>query len=467
MNWKNERVVVIGAARQGTALARYLAERGAEVYLTDSRTADQLTEARTELADLPITWVLGGHPMKLLEMATLICPSGGVPLTIPLVHETYRVGIPLSNDSQIFMEAAPCPVIGITGSAGKTTTTTLVGRMAENAVKMGLYRKAFIGGNIGIPLISQVDEMTAEDIAVVEFSSFQLDLMTLSPQIAAVLNVTPNHLDRHGTMKAYTAAKTNILRFQKPADSAVLGIEDDKAWSLKDEAKGDLFAFGPQLPQGLPGAFIREDMVWVRTALGEQAVMPVAEIELRGEHNLLNVLAACAIAAAARWPAEVMRGGVYGFRGVEHRLEFVREWGGAEWYNDSKATSPGMAVTSMQAFKEPLVLLAGGRDKDLSWDSFVSQVKAQVDHLILFGEAAEKIRIALQAHEEIKSRNFTLDNCEGLEQAVHTAAKLAQPGDVVLLAPGGTSFDEFTDFEARGRRFKELVNSLPVKEQQS
>ncbi len=332
---------------------------------------------------------------------------------------------------------------------------------------MGLYRKAFIGGNIGIPLISQVDEMTAEDIAVVEFSSFQLDLMTLSPQIAAVLNVTPNHLDRHGTMKAYTAAKTNILRFQKPADSAVLGIEDDKAWSLKDEAKGDLFAFGPQLPQGLPGAFIREDMVWVRTALGEQAVMPVAEIELRGEHNLLNVLAACAIAAAARWPAEVMRGGVYGFRGVEHRLEFVREWGGAEWYNDSKATSPGMAVTSMQAFKEPLVLLAGGRDKDLSWDSFVSQVKAQVDHLILFGEAAEKIRIALQAHEEIKSRNFTLDNCEGLEQAVHTAAKLAQPGDVVLLAPGGTSFDEFTDFEARGRRFKELVNSLPVKEQQS
>jgi UDP-N-acetylmuramoylalanine--D-glutamate ligase len=466
MNWFGERVVVIGAARQGTALARYLVEHGAEVILTDARPADQLTDAQAELEDLPITWVLGGHPMKLLEWATLICPSGGVPLTIPLVHETSRVGIPLSNDSQIFMQAVPCPVIGITGSAGKTTTTTLVAPMAEIAADAGLYRRAFVGGNIGFPLISQVDEMTPEDIAVVEFSSFQLDLMTLSPQVAAVLNITPNHLDRHGTMKEYTAAKINILANQKPEDAAVLSLEDANAWELKCETAGRLFGFGHKLPKDQLGVFVQQERIWVRTEQGEQAVMPVSEIELRGEHNLLNVLAACAIAVAAGWPAEIMKAGVQGFIGVEHRLEFVREWGGADWYNDSKATSPGMTVTAMQAFKEPLVVLAGGRDKDLPWNNFVTEVHTRADHVILFGEAAEKIQSALQQHEQNKDRNYSLDICQGLDQAVEVAAKLAQPGDVVLLAPGGTSFDEFTDFEARGRRFKELVNRLPEKEQQ-
>jgi len=464
MNWNDERVVVIGAARQGTALARYLAEHGAEVILTDSRPAELLTEAQEELADLPITWVLGGHPMSLLEGATLICPSGGVPLIIPLVHETSRVGIPLSNDSQIFMQAAPCPVIGITGSAGKTTTTTLVGRMAEKAAEAGLYRKAYIGGNIGFPLIAQVEEMTAEDIAVVEFSSFQLDLMSTSPKVAAVLNITPNHLDRHGTMSAYVNAKRNILAYQGPEDVAVLGYEDDHAWDLTQDVKGLLFAFGRRIPQGLPGTFVWKDQVWLRSEAGDETVVPVSEIDLRGEHNLLNVLAACAIAAASGWPVEVMRAGVKGFTGVEHRLEFVRRWGGADWYNDSKATSPGMTVTAMQAFKEPLVILAGGRDKDLPWDGFATQVQTQADHVILFGEAAEKIQAALRQVEQQNDRTYSLDICQGLDQAIDTAASLVRPGDVVLLAPGGTSFDEFSDYEARGSRFKQLVNQLPEKE---
>lgn len=192
--------------------------------------------------------------------------------------------------------------------------------------------------------------------------------------------------------------------------------------------------------------------------------MPVSEISLRGEHNLLNVLAACAIAAASGWPVEIMRAGVKAFSGVEHRLEFVRTWGGADWYNDSKATSPGMSITAMQAFEEPLVILAGGRDKDLPWDGFATQVQAQADHVILFGEAAEKIRAALEQVKQQNDRTYSLDICPGLDEAVKTAAGLARPGDVVLLAPGGTSFDEFNDFEARGRRFKQLVNQLPEKE---
>jgi len=464
MNWNGERVVVIGAARQGTALARYLAEHGAEVVLTDSRPAEQLAEAMAELADVPIIWELGGHPMKLLEEATLICPSGGVPLIIPLVHETSRVGIPLSNDSEIFMQAAPCPVIGITGSAGKTTTTTLVGRMAKKAAEAGLYRKAYVGGNIGFPLISEVDEMTAEDIAVVEFSSFQLDLMKTSPKVAAVLNITPNHLDRHGTMGAYVNAKRNILAHQGSEDIAVLGYENEHAWDFAKDVKGLLYAFGRTIPHGLPGTFVWNDQIWVRSEEGDEAIMPVSELTLRGEHNLLNVLAACAIALASGWPAEIMRAGVQGFSGVEHRLEFVRTWGGADWYNDSKATSPGMTVTAMQAFQEPLLILAGGRDKDLPWGDFAAQVQAQADHVILFGEAAEKIQAALQRVQQASDRQYSLDVCPGLDQAVDTAARLAEPGDVVLLAPGGTSFDEFSDYEARGRRFKQLVNQLPEKE---
>jgi len=464
MSWKDEHVVVIGAARQGTALARYLVEQGAQVILTDARPAEELLTVQAELADLPIEWVFGGHPMRLLEDATLICPSGGVPLNIPLVHEALREGVPLSNDSQIFMEIVPCPVIGITGSAGKTTTTTLVGRMAEKAADAGLYRKAFVGGNIGVPLIAQVGEMTPEDIAVVEFSSFQLELMTTSPQIAAVLNITPNHLDRHGTMQAYMDAKQNILTYQRPGDAAVLGYEDEKAWSLANQVVDRLYTFGHQIPYGLPGTFLWNDQIWVRTDQGDQSVMPITEIELVGDHNLLNVLAACAVAAAAGMPPEVMRAGVHGFGGVEHRLEFVREWGGAQWFNDSKATSPGMTVTAMQAFREPLIVLVGGRDKDLPWDVFVNQVQTQADHVILFGEAAGKVRAAFQQAGQKNGTNYTVDICSGLDQAVETAAKLVHPGDVVLLAPGGTSFDEFTDYEARGRRFKELVLSLPEKE---
>lgn len=464
MSWKDERVVVIGAARQGTALARYLIEQGAKVTLNDARPAEELQAAQVELADLPIEWVLGGHPMRLLEDATLICPSGGVPLNIPLVHEALREGVPLSNDSQIFMQVVPCPVIGITGSAGKTTTTTLVGRMAEKAAGAGLYRKAFVGGNIGYPLIAQVDEMTPEDIAVIELSSFQLELMNTSPQIAAVLNITPNHLDRHGSMQAYMDAKRNILTHQKPGDAAVLGYEDENAWSFANLVVDRLFTFGHQIPYGLPGTFVWNDQIWMRTDQGDQSVLPVAEIELRGDHNLMNVLAACAIAAAAGMPPEVMRVGVQGFGGVEHRLEFVREWGGAQWFNDSKATSPGMTVTAMQSFKQPLIVLVGGRDKDLPWDVFVNQVHAQADHIILFGEAAGKIRVALQQAVQKNGTNYTVDICSGLDQAVETAAKLVRPGDVVLLAPGGTSFDEFTDYEARGRRFKDLVLSLPEKE---
>src|SRR5215207_7997543 len=254
-DWNGKRVLILGAARQGLALARWLSLHGARVTLSDMHSADELRIARESLAEFQIDWALGGHPLELLDSTDVLCLSGGIPLTLPIVAEALKRGIPLSNDSQIFMEAVPCKTIGITGSAGKTTTTTLVGEMAKSAYG----DKAYVGGNIGDPLINYLDDMETDDVAILELSSFQLDQMTISPTIAAILNVTPNHLDRHGTMEAYTAAKARILEFQSKSDMAVLCRDDKGAWSLRDKVKGKLYTFSlDELEEGLNGAYVHE-----------------------------------------------------------------------------------------------------------------------------------------------------------------------------------------------------------------
>ncbi len=462
MDWNGQRVLIIGAARQGTALASYLAMHGAKVVLNDQREANDLASERRSLADLPVEWVLGGHPLELLDDIDLVCVSGGVPLMLPLIVEARSRGIPLSNDSQIFLDSAPCKVIGITGSAGKSTTTSLVGQILEEAldIRQSTFNRIWVGGNIGNPLIANVDEMTPDDVVVMELSSFQLELMSCSPDVAVVLNVTPNHLDRHGTMEAYTAAKARILDFQGPEDTAVLGHDDPGAWGLADSVRGDLFTFGEtRPPKGRPGTFPHEGWVTLWDRESPQKVLPIDAVRLRGEHNLLNVLAACAIAAAVDVPTDAMRAGVEEFPGVPHRLEFIRSWGGADWYNDSIATAPERAIAAIRSFYEPLVLLAGGRDKDLPWDGLAALVRQRVDHLIIFGEAAEIISQALDAAGPAE-RPYSISVCRGLEEAVRTAAETVEPGDVVLLAPGGTSFDEFKDFAERGECFRKWVKEL-------
>jgi UDP-N-acetylmuramoylalanine--D-glutamate ligase len=361
------------------------------------------------------------------------------------------------------MGAVPCKTVGITGSAGKTTTTMLVGRMARAVLgneSGSANRRAWVGGNIGDPLINYVDEMTPEDLAILEISSFQLEQLTLSPNVAAVLNITPNHLDRHGTMGAYVAAKARILEFQSADDVAVLGRDDLGAWSLAAQVRSRLISFGVSpLPEGREGAFVRDGQFFMR-ASGAEVVLPVADvIELRGEHNRLNVLAACAIAFAAGLPAEAMRAGVQGFQGAPHRLEFVRELQGARWYNDSIATAPERTIAAIRSFEAPMVLLLGGRDKKLPWNDLANLVHQRVDHVVLFGEAAEKISAAL-APLVSGQRPFSVQRSQGLHEAVLAAAGVARPGDVVLLAPGGTSFDEFRDFEERGELFKRWVHEL-------
>ncbi len=456
--YSGQRILILGAARQGLALARFLAKQGAQVTLNDNRPAEALQNAVNSLEGLPIRLAFGGHPLNLLDGAELVCLSGGIPLTLPIVQEAARRGIPLSNDSQIFMENVACPVIGITGSAGKTTTTTLVGRMAEAATKPP--RRAWIGGNIGRPLIDHVTQMQPEDVAVMELSSFQLEQMTISPHVAAVLNITPNHLDRHGTMEAYTAAKARILAFQMGEDVAVLGREDRGAWSLNEMVRGALVSFGVTRPaEGASGTFLAGETLCLQTGEIVTELLPREMIELRGEHNLLNVLAACAIGHAAGFPVDAMQAAVSGFRGVPHRLEFVREWNGAAWYNDSIATAPERTIAAIHSFSEPLVLLLGGRDKNLPWEDLAELIHQRVDHLVVFGEAAGKIAVAVGQTRE-GQRPYSLARAANLREAIMAAAAVVEPGDVVLLSPGGTSFDEFTDFEQRGERYRQWLKDL-------
>ena len=460
-NWSGKKVIVIGAARQGTALSRYLASKGAQVILTDMHSLDDLPANLPDLEKLGIELRLGGHPLELLEGADLVCVSGGVPLTIPFIQAALQRGIPLSNDSQIFLEACPAQVIGITGSSGKTTTTALVGLMAQKYFEMKQNgHRAWVGGNIGNPLIEQVDQIAEDDLVVLELSSFQLELMTRSPQIAAILNITPNHLDRHGSMQAYIAAKSRILRFQHAGDVAILNRDDPGSWSLAEHLKSDLISFVFQKPDSKQnGTYIYKDAIWLQLGRESLKMLPLEWIQLPGRHNIANVLAACAIAAAASLALPAIQTAIEEFTGIPHRLEFIRNINGADWYNDSIATAPERTMAAIEAFEGPLVLLLGGRDKNLPWDDLAQLIHQRVRAVVLFGEAAGLIEKALGAVKKGETLQV-ISRCNTLEEAVQAAAKLAQPGDTVLLSPGCTSFDAFKDFEERGEYFRKLVNAL-------
>jgi UDP-N-acetylmuramoylalanine--D-glutamate ligase len=454
-DWTGKRVLILGAARQGIALARWLSRHGSNVTLSDSRPLEALISAQASLADTGVKWAVGGHPLELLDQTDVLCLSGGVPLTLPIVQEAFNRGMPVSNDSQIFMEVVPCRTIGITGSAGKTTTTTLVGEMARRQYG----ERVFVGGNIGDPLINYVDDMQKDDLAILELSSFQLEQMTISTNIAAVLNVTPNHLDRHGSMEEYTRAKARILDFQNGNDVAILGRDDNGAWNLKDKVNGKVLAFSlRELDSELNGTYLKDGMLNLRDGKSIKPLIHREKIQLRGNHNVSNVLAAFAIGHAAGFETEAMVKVVEEFRGVPHRLELVRELNGVRWYNDSIATAPERSMAAIHAFDEPIVLMLGGRDKDLPWNDIAQLIQQRVDHLVVFGEAAEMIQKTVAAIGG--ARSVDIRGAKNLQEAVAQAAEVADAGDVVLLSPGGTSYDEFVDFAARGEAFRKWVLEL-------
>lgn len=447
-----KKLLILGLARQGKALARFACGVGAQVVISDLRSAEQLADECAELQDLPIEYVLGSHPLALLDGTDVVALSGSVPADAPLVQAARERGIAITNDSQEFIRRSPTPTIGITGSAGKTTTTSLTGKMCAAS---GIT--TWVGGNIGQPLITHVGQIKAGDWVVQELSSFQLEIWTQSPPIAAVLNITPNHLDRHQTMAGYTEAKSSIVRYQTAADSAILCADDAGSMALQPLINGRLRTFSMVRPIN-DGAFLRDEQIWLRDQTGQEtAVCPLEAIQLRGRHNIMNVLAACTIADTAAVPIEAMRTAIAEFKGVEHRLEVVRTINGVQYINDSIATAPERALAALAAFDEPLVLLAGGRDKKMNWDVWAETVMNRTKAVVLFGDLAELLeeKLADVEHGQAAVRRVTT-----LAQAVKTAAQIATQGDIVLLSPGGTSYDAFKDFVERGELFRELVRNL-------
>ncbi len=471
-------------ARQGRALGRWLPTIGARVTLTDARPAEKLTDAIREFADHDAVRIMsGGHPLDLLDSCDLLCVSGGVPLTIPIIQAALDRGIRVTNDAQLFLERCPATVIGITGSAGKTTTTALVGAMCRHwtnstnstdsahsiASAHSAGKKTFVGGNIGDVLLDVLPQIAPEDVVVMELSSFQLELITTSPPVAAVLNLTPNHLDRHGTMQAYRAAKAHIYAHQSPGQIAVFGRDDTNARSMSAEAPGHA-AFFSMRERVDSGAFLdgEELIVTGKSAPnGQPAIVCLREsIRLRGDHNVSNTLAACALAGAAGVPPESMRAAIESFTGVEHRMETVATLNGVTWVNNSIATAPERVSAALKSYNEPIVLLAGGRDKDLPWDDMSALAVQTCRAVIAFGEygphVAEHIQRAKAQHPAACLDRVIV--VPGLAEAVNAAHNIAQAGDVVLLSPGGTSYDAYQDFEARGQHFRDLVRALEQNE---
>jgi UDP-N-acetylmuramoylalanine--D-glutamate ligase len=452
--YQGERASIIGLGREGVALAKYLAGHGANVAVTDIKDATQLQSALDELAGLSIRFLLGGHPREALD-TDVVFVSPGVPREIPLLREAQERGIELSSETKLFFSLCPAPIIGVTGSSGKTTTTALVG-----AIMKAQGRRTFVGGNIGSPLISLVDQLQEDDSVVMELSSFQLAGLDRSPHIGALLNLSPNHLDRHESMDDYVAAKTNIIRYQGRGDYAVLNADQTLAAGLARLCQGQVAFFSHERPVDA-GAFLAGESIVVRWEGETRTVCDVAEIKLLGPHNVDNVLAACAISAAAGAVVGAMRTAVTTFLGVEHRLELVAQIGGVRYYDDSIATSPQRTIAALNSFTEPIILLAGGREKHLPLEELSQPILTKVKALVLFGEAAPLLEQAVrEANRAPQARRLPIYHSADMREAVLAASQLADEGDVVLLSPAFTSFDMYKDFAERGAHFQSLVREL-------
>jgi UDP-N-acetylmuramoylalanine--D-glutamate ligase len=448
---EGERATIVGLGREGTALARFLVRQGAKVTVTDVKKEELLRDEMADLAGLPIRYYLGRHPQEVLQ-ADVVFVSPGVPQEIPLLAEARRRGIALSSETRLFFSLCPAPIIGVTGSSGKTTTTSLVGEIMKAD-----GRRTFVGGNIGSPLIDVVEQIGPQDAVVMELSSFQLEVLDQSPHVAAVLNLSPNHLDRHASMDDYVAAKSNIARFQTEDDYLVLNADHKLTRELSQIGQGQTVLFSRQEPVD-QGAFLEDGQVTVRWENEDHRICEVSEIGLLGLHNVENVLAACAIASAAGASVRATRSAVVSFRGVEHRLELVEEIDGVRYYDDSIATSPQRTIAALNSFTDPIILLAGGREKHLPLDTLAERILQTVKALVLFGEAAPLLEQAVVEKEP--GERLLLFRASDLAEAVQTAAHVAQPGDVVLLSPACTSYDSYRDFAERGDHFKSLVRDL-------
>ena len=444
---RNKRVLVVGLARTGVATALFCATRGARVTATDTRAEKELGDALAALRKAGVALELGGHRQELVLDADLIIPSPGVPADAPLLQFARSKGITIWSEIELAYRFLKGRLIGITGSNGKTTTTSLIEHILRSA---GF--STILAGNIGTPLISCVEESNEKTITVAELSSFQLELIEkFRPSISVFLNLTPDHLDRHHTLESYGAAKARIFENQTATDSGVLNA-DDPATTPYAPAKPQLYWFSRK-KRVAQGAFVKESEVLFRREGTDEPILQLADIPLAGAHNVENVLAAVAATRLAGAEPSAIAKGVRSFAGVEHRLEFVAEIGGVRYYNDSKATNVDATLKALDAFPGRILIILGGKDKGSDYTVLQAPLREKAILALLIGAAADKM-------EKQIAGSVAIEQAGTLERAVETAAHAARAGDVVLLAPACASFDQFQNYEHRGRVFKDLVHQL-------
>jgi UDP-N-acetylmuramoylalanine--D-glutamate ligase len=444
MELSGKKVLVIGLARTGRECARFLAGQGASVSVSDLRPAAQLKPELEALADLPIRYHFGSEQLAWLDGVDRVIPSPGVPMEIPLLAAAVARKISVSSEIELAYHFFRAPLIAITGTNGKSTTTTLIGKMLEAEGK-----KIFLGGNLGAPFIGAVAKPW--DWGVVEISSFQLEWVErFQPRIAVHLNVTEDHLDRYRSFADYCHAKERIFAAQSTDDFAILNRDDPLVWGLKPRLQAQVVSFGfVEVAQGVFAA--GTEIIW-RDGAGEER-FSLHKVKLQGVHNIENMMAAIAAAKSAGVSRRAIESTLEEFPGLEHRLEFVRERDGVRYFNDSKGTNVGAVVKSLASFSTPVILLAGGVDKGGDYGPMAQGVKQKVRRLVLFGAAKQVIAAALGALTE----TIVVDD---IKAAVSDAAAHARPGDIVLLSPACSSFDQFSNYGERGRVFKQLVQAL-------
>ena len=447
MNLKNQRVLVVGLGKSGVASALFLKSQGARVTVSDTKSQDELRGEIPKLLDAGVTLETGGHGERTFGGQDLIVVSPGVPVDVPLLEQAREQGIPVIGEIELAARFLKGRLVAITGSNGKTTTTALTGEV----ISMG-GRESLVGGNIGTAAISLVDQSTDDSYVVLEVSSFQLETIeSFHPFIAVVLNITPDHLDRHSTFQAYVDAKARIFENQTGEDFAVLNADDPTCVGLAGRSKARKIWFSRK-KEVEAGAFLRNGTIVWRDG-DEREIMPVSEIKLKGAHNLENVLAAvCAGMLTQTEPSRIRRA-VQEFKAVEHRLEYVATVRGVEFYNDSKATNVDATIKALESFPANIHLILGGKDKGSDYTVLKPLLKERARRVYTIGAAAEKIESHLGGVVEVVRAGT-------LEAAVKRAAASAESGDVVLLAPACASFDQFENYEHRGRVFKQAVQAL-------
>jgi UDP-N-acetylmuramoylalanine--D-glutamate ligase len=448
MELKNKRVLVVGLARTGVATALFCAARGAHVTATESRTEAQIGEAVAKLRGVGVTLELGGHQGKTFIEQDLIVPSPGVPADFPQLLAARKAGVKVWSEVELAYRFLNGSLVGITGSNGKTTTTALIEHILRGA---GL--PTLLAGNIGTPLISMVDQTKKNTVTVVELSSFQLELIdTFRPNVGLFLNLTPDHLDRHHTLKAYGDAKARIFENQTADDAAILNADDAGAAAYAP-SKPQVYWFSRK-QRVAQGAYLRGEEVVLRIDGEDHTVLRRGEIPLAGAHNLENVLAATIATKLAGAAVPAIAAGVRSFAGVEHRLEFVADINGVRYFNDSKATNVDATLKAIDAFAGRILVILGGKDKGSDYTVLQQPLREKAILALLIGAAAEKIESEIAG-------SVAIERAGTIERAVEVAAHTAHPGDIVLLAPACASFDQFENYEQRGRIFKELVRRLP------